>query len=109
MTIFDIKSTLPTTEEAKMELMAILHRSHPEKIIKIIHGYGSTGVGGKIKKMTHQVLKQAVKSNTIRAFIPGEATTTLMGYDEVIYTYRHLLKGDTDFHRGNDGITYVIF
>lgn len=109
MLTFDIKSSLPTVEEAKQDLLNILTRSRKEKVIKIIHGYGSKGEGGAIKQMTHRILNQERQKRMIHGYIPGEATATLMGYDELIATYRHLLKNDTDFYRGNDGITYVIF
>ncbi len=109
MKTFDIKSHLPTQAEAKAELLQILNRYRNERIIKIIHGYGSHGVGGSIKTMVQKTLKMALASNQIADFIPGEATVSLMGYDEIIRKYKQLLQSDSDFKKGNDGITYVIF
>ena len=79
-----------------------------EKIIKIVHGYGSSGVGGAIKKMVHTSLSNKVKTGEIKAYIPGEAFDKMMGFDEIIQTYSHLLKVDSDYKKGNDGITYVV-
>lgn len=109
MKTFDIKSHLPTQAEAKAELLQILSRNRNEKIIKIIHGYGSHGVGGSIKSMVQKTLKNAIASGQIAGFIPGEATVSLMGFDEIIRANRHILQHDSDFKKGNDGITYVIF
>jgi hypothetical protein len=32
-----------------------------------------------------------------------------MGYDELIRTYKSLIQGDSDYKKGNDGITYIFF
>ena len=69
MKTFDIKSHLPTQPEAKEELLQILSHNRNEKIIKIIHGYGSHGVGGSIKTMVHKTLKIALASNQIANYI----------------------------------------
>jgi len=107
---FNIKSDLPTTEEAGRRLAEIIREyKGKEKVIKIIHGYGSTGVGGSIKYLVHKSLKKRVRENNIKAYIPGEALSKLMGFDEIIYKYKHLFKNDSDYKKGNDGITYIIF
>jgi hypothetical protein len=31
-----------------------------------------------------------------------------LGFDETIKTFQHLISGDKDFRKSNDGITYVI-
>lgn len=106
---YDIKSDLPTVSEAEARLRLILFANQSGSIIKIVHGYGSTGKGGKIKQMTHELLKAFQKQNKISGFIPGEATVSLIGCDELIRKHHQLLKTDSDFKKGNDGITYVIF
>lgn len=109
MKTFDIKSDMPTTEEAKIRLTNILRSCQgKDKVIKIIHGYGSKGVGGSIKKMVHESLKTKIRQKEIKAFIPGEAFSTPMGFDEVIQTFKHLIRSDSDYGKMNDGMTYVI-
>ncbi len=106
---FDLKSDMPSAAIAELRLKNYLKMMKPtEKIIKIIHGYGSHGVGGKIRTTVREILEDMQEKNQIKSFIPGEATSSLMGFDEEIRTYKHLLQGDADFHKGNDGITYVI-
>ena len=107
---FDIKSDLPTVDEAKHRLISILSECRKtEKVIKIIHGYGSSGVGGTIKKAVHLLLMMQRNAHMIKSFIPGEAIAIMRGYDEDIRRYKHWIEKDSDFHKGNDGITYVIF
>jgi hypothetical protein len=110
MRTYDIKSMMPSSIEAKTKLINIINNSiNKEKVIKIIHGYGSTGVGGKIKEITHQYLKQLINQNKIKAFIPGEAFSIPIGYDEVIHQFKLLIQNDEDYKKSNDGITYIIF
>jgi hypothetical protein len=110
MNAYDIKSDLPTVSEAGKRLAEILRMARgTEKVIKIIHGYGSSGVGGSIKQAVHKTLSQQKNARAIRAFIPGEAIGTLKGFDADITRFRHLIETDADFRKCNDGITYVIF
>jgi predicted membrane chloride channel (bestrophin family) len=109
MKTINIKSDMPDRLEAGRRLSAIISENRQkEKVIKIVHGYGSTGVGGTIKHAVRRSLRNRKKKGEIKAYIPGEAFQQLMGFDEVIATYKHLLKHDSDFNKMNEGITYVI-
>lgn len=107
---YDIKSDMPDRIEAGHRLAEILRFSKgKEKVIKIVHGYGSSGVGGVIKEVVHKSLRNKVSEGQIKAYIPGESFDRMMGFDETIRTYSHLIKHDSDYKKGNDGITYIIF
>ncbi len=109
MVIIDIKSNMPLVEEAMSELTQMLSfYTGKQKVVKILHGYGSTGVGGSIKKATHRILSQWKSLKRIKAFIPGEGFDLNSGYQEVIHTYKDLIRNDSDYRHSNDGITYVI-
>jgi len=110
MRVIDIKSDMPLVKEALERLEEeIAYFRGSEKAIKVLHGYGSTGEGGAIKKATREVLKAMKKMKKIREYIPGEGFSLQSGFAETIDKYKHLLKGDSDYGKGNDGITYVIF
>lgn len=98
---------MPTQILAKQRLDMIL-KYEKEPIISIVHGYGSTGVGGVIKDMVRKELDERILKKEIKAYIPGEAFGSLFGYDQVIKTYQHLLKKDPEYKRNNPGITYII-
>ncbi len=107
---FDIKTTMPTVVEAIHDLENIIKLTkNSDKVIKIIHGYGSHGVGGSIKVKVREMLKQKMQRKEIKAYIPGEATHQMMGFDDMIHQYKHLIDTDDDFRKGNDGITYIIY
>jgi len=88
---FDIKSTMPSVEEAIHDL---------DNIIKLTK---------QNEKVINDLLKQKMVKNEIKAYIPGEATWKMMGFDQVIQTYKHLIESDEDYKKGNDGITYIIY
>ncbi|XMB72508.1 hypothetical protein RJI07_01055 [Mycoplasmatota bacterium WC30] len=107
---YNIKDDMPDRVEAGRRLAEILRISKgKEKVIKIIHGYGSSGVGGVIKQTVHKALRTKLNEKAIKAYIPGEAIYRMMGFDDVVHTYAHLIKHDSDYKKGNDGITYIIF
>ncbi len=109
MYTIDIKSEmLPKLDAGKKLADALRKAKTQHKVIKILHGYGSTGEGGSIKSLTHQSLRNKVKKQEIQAFIPGEAIVRPLGFDEIISTYKHLISNDIDFKKDNYGITYVI-
>jgi hypothetical protein len=108
MKTLNIEYGYPSQKEARLSLdNYIKNLDKTTKIIKIIHGYGSTGVGGSIKKMVHSYLKRIKNEGIIKDYLPGEATKELMGFDQTIVKYKLYIKGDSDFKRGNPGITYI--
>lgn len=108
MKTINIKENFPTGDQAVTLLTSAIQSSQGQKIIKIIHGYGSSGVGGEIKHRVHASLRAKKKSGMIKDFVPGEAIFKLETYAEVVSKWQHLLKTDPDFKHGNDGITFVI-
>ncbi len=110
MKTYDLKSHQPTILDAGRLMADKIREARLEKhkVIKIIHGYGSTGVGGDIRIAIRKSPRNRVKKADIKAFIPGEAFCMLMGFDEVIKTYQHLISSDSDYKKCNEGITYII-
>ena len=77
------------------------------KAVKIIHGYGSTGKGGRLRKATQTLLDELKKSGSIKEFIGGEQWSkfevrTLALIDRMPQLYK-----DQDLERSNRGITVV--
>ena len=77
-------------------------------LLKIIHGYGSTGAGGDIRIAAQKRLYELAEAGQIRGCIFGENWAKS---DEA--TWRLLqahpeLKSDLDLGRGNQGITVVV-
>jgi hypothetical protein len=107
MKSYNLKSDMPSVALA-MDRIKVILKYEKSKAIKIVHGYGSTGVGGDIKIAIRKYLNELLMQNQIKAYIPGEAFGHLLGFDYIIKTYENLLKTDSDYKRPNEGITYII-
>ena len=99
----------PTADEAlrrlTAELSACRHMGTP--LMKIIHGYGSSGKGGRIRTACCKYLEQAQRDGLIVLFIPGESFSI---FDEATRRYLNiypLLRQDRDLDRKNRGVTFV--
>jgi len=92
----------------RLEKELALARQERATLLKIIHGYGSSGVGGDIRIAVQRRLHELAQAGQIRACIFGENWSKS---DEA--TWRLLqahseLKSDPDLGRGNQGITVVV-
>ena len=77
-------------------------------VLKLIHGYGSSGTGGKIRVGVRKRLAEMAAKGQGKAVIPGEDFSI---FDE--NTRRALLvcdelRRDSDLERRNQGITVVL-
>jgi len=76
--------------------------------VKVIHGYGSHGVGGELRVAIQGMLASMAQSGDIAAFIAGEDWRVS---DEVTWRLiqkRRELKQDRDMGKGNKGISIVV-
>jgi hypothetical protein len=64
----------PTADEAIRRLTFELHHSKATgvKVLKIIHGYGSSGVGGKIRIEARRYLEGLKRRGQIKDYLTGE-------------------------------------
>lgn len=106
---FDIHHGMPSIEMALSNLEVFIRISKSEKVIKIIHGYGSSGKGGKIKTAFREECEKLKSKRIIKDYLPGEASYLPMGFDEIIRRYKTLIQNDRDFKISNEGITYLFF
>ncbi|MBF0171141.1 MAG: Smr/MutS family protein [Nitrospinae bacterium] len=106
----NLKEGMPTVEEARQKLKAELARSRDRgvKVVKLIHGYGSTGVGGAIKVAIRKSLALRKKEGAIRLFVPGERFNDWDAEAVALFAVMPGMKGDPDYQRGNEGITFVL-
>ncbi len=99
----------PSLVEAIQSMNQFINQSQHMgwRVIKIIHGYGSSGVGGKLRIGLRQELSKQKRDKKIKDFIPGEH----FGPNEEIVPYLRQyqrLREDPDFGATNPGITIII-
>lgn len=78
------------------------------KVIKFIHGYGSTGKGGKLRTATRKELLALHAQGQLRAVIKGEDFSIFSEPTRQALQASADLRGDIDLERHNNGITVVI-
>jgi DNA-binding IclR family transcriptional regulator len=106
----NVKSDLPTVEQARSRLRAeiSLAREQGYAVLKIIHGWGSHGVGGDLRVALQATLAAMVTAREIAAFIPGEQWRIS---DETTWNLLKLhaaLKKDFDLGKENKGISIIL-
>lgn len=108
--IVNLEDGRPTRNEAVLRLVFELRKARAAgaEIVKIIHGYGSSGVGGVLRFQIQTELRQYAERGEIRAFCPGEEWRVSNEIAWEILKKRPELKKDSDLGRGNKGVTVVL-
>ena len=106
----NIKEGMPTLEEAKKLLEQEFFRAKSAKasVIKIIHGYGSSGIGGKIKNLVKKILLEKKAKKDIFEYISGEDWSIFNETTRKVLDQCPKLRGDKDLEQCNIGISLVV-
>ena len=106
---FNVKADNPTVELALANIEIEIDRCKVEgiKVLKIIHGYGSHGVGGEIKRNLQNWLWQKKRQGFIRDYVKGEEWPT-SPKSEKIKKYCPDVLGDMELYSINPGFTVVV-
>jgi DNA invertase Pin-like site-specific DNA recombinase len=109
MYIINIETGMPTVEEARERLKAALLKAKKEnkKLVKLIHGYGSTGKGGKLKTELRKSLVNRRKEGLVKTIIWGEYFSKDKLETKQLLNRHPELKNDKDLDRMNEGVTIV--
>lgn len=106
----NIKEDLPTASDAIKRVTYNIRsgKSLGFTAVKLIHGYGSTGKGGKIRTETRRYLEQQKQKREIKDFIPGESFSIFNEATRNAFLVCDELRRDSDLERSNNGVTIVI-
>jgi hypothetical protein len=107
----NLKSDMPSVHEAQQRLERELAAARREgtTLLKIVHGYGSSGAGGDIRMAVQRRLSELAEGGQIRGCIFGENWAKSDELTWKLLRERDGLKNDSDLGRGNRGITIVVF
>ena len=92
----------------RLERELALARKDGLELLKIIHGYGSTGVGGEIRIAVQVRLREMVEDGRIRGCIFGEEWGKSCEDVWRLLQEKPELKSDADLGKRNQGITVVV-
>jgi hypothetical protein len=108
--IVNLEHGWPSVEQARARLSTELKlaRNGGARILKVIHGYGSSGIGGDLRIGLQATLRQMADRREIRACIYGENWCKADERAWALLRQFPELKEDRDLARGNRGITLVV-
>ena len=101
---------MPFADQAVKRLTFELHQSRRQgfAVLKIIHGYGSSGTGGKIRTASRKYLAGLKERGEIKEWIPGEKFSIFEESTRRAFVQCDTLRRDKDLDRYNNGVTFII-
>jgi hypothetical protein len=107
--IVNLESGLPSLEEARRRLLQQMDLARKEgvRVLKVIHGYGSTSGAGVLCAGIRKSLRLRVKEGKARMIVPGERFSADANDARELLLRHPSLRRDRDFNRANPGITMV--
>jgi len=106
---FNVEAGLPTLEEARRLVAEEIRRAKRERvaILKVIHGYGSSGKGGALCVGLRKSFKLRKKEGVIRDFVAGEDFSIFNATTLSMLEAAPELRGDSDLNATNEGVTVL--
>ena len=103
----NLKYDLPPADVAvrRMEIELSAGRHTGQKLFKFIHGYGSSGTGGKIRGAVRRAL---CGRQGVAWVLPGESFGPFSAEARDAAQRWPALRQDRDWGRENDGVTVVV-
>ncbi len=104
--VVNLESGRPTVADAlgKLERRIETARRQGVKVLKVIHGYGSSGKGGSLRDAVRRTLPELERQGLVRSHVAGEHFTK----SSAIVRQFPWLNDDADLGRGNRGVTLVV-
>lgn len=106
----NIKADMPTASDAVKRITYNIRNGKQLgcAAIKFIHGYGSSGKGGRIRTEARRYLADQKQKGLIRDVIPGEDFSIFDEATRNAFMLCDELRRDSDLERHNNGVTIVI-
>ena len=101
---------MPHVDQAIKRLTFELHHSRKLgcTVLKIIHGYGSSGTGGRIRVEARRYLARLQGRGEVRDVIRGEDFSIFDPGTRAAFLACEELRRDRDLERHNNGITFIV-
>ena len=100
---------MPTLDDARRLVIEEIKRAKREgaRVLKVIHGYGSSGTGGKLCVGLRKSFGLRKKEGVIREFIAGEDFSIFN--DRVLALLEAVpeMRGNPDLGATNEGVTVL--
>lgn len=106
----NLERGMPRADQAIKQLTFEIHHSRAlgYTALKIIHGYGSSGTGGRIRVEARGYLARLKGRREIKNFIPGENFSIFDEDTRRAFQVCDDLRRDRDLERHNNGVTIIL-
>lgn len=106
---YNVEAGLPTLDDARRLVIGEIKRAKREgvKVLKVIHGYGSSGKGGTLCVGLRKSFGLRKKEGVIKDSIAGEDFTVFNPTVLALLEAVPELRGDPDLGATNEGVTVL--
>lgn len=106
----NIKYDMPTADQAVKRTTFEIENARRlgVKCVKIVHGYGSHGKGGRIRVEVRAYLERMKRQGRITDYIPGERFSIFDEATRAAFARCGELRQDSDLERANNGVTIIV-
>ncbi len=107
--VFNVEAGLPTLEEARRLVATEIRQAKRTgwRVLKVIHGYGSSGRGGALCVGLRKSFGLRKKEGVIRDFVAGEDFSIFNDATLALLEAVPELRGDPDLNATNEGVTFL--
>lgn len=107
--VFNVEAGLPTLDDARRLVIAEIKKAKREKasVLKVIHGYGSSGKGGTLNVGLRKSFGLRKKEGVIKDYIAGEAFSIFNKTVLDLLDAVPELRGDPDLGATNEGVSIL--
>ena len=106
---YNVEDGLPTLDEARRAVIDQIRQAKRDRVrvLKVIHGYGSSGAGGRLGVGLRKSFALRKKEGVIVEAIPGEDFSIFQPATMALLEAVPELKGDPDLNQVNEGMTIL--
>ncbi len=108
--VVNLEQGMPLVDTALRRMTSELYTARRQGIavVKLIHGYGSSGTGGKIRVAVRRQLSAMKARREIIDCIAGENFSIFDEATRNAFWQCEELRKDRDLDRHNNGVTFVV-
>ena len=108
--VVNLERGMPLADQALERLARELEQARSERcrVLTLIHGYGSSGRGGKIREEVRAQLQYLKDRGLVNDLLPGEDFSSRSGHGRQLLRRFSFLRHHSDLNRSNPGITLVV-
>lgn len=105
----NLEAGYPSVDDARRRLISEMQsaRARGVKVLKVVHGWGSSGEGGKLGPAIRKSLRLRVKEGKASFVLAGERFSSDTNEGRELVKRHPALRNDRDYNRANPGITLV--